>query len=215
MAVRKSRRVYAGYYNRYDGKLIYVVRVVTDIDTGEKIAICQYANYSDTGEYYTITKESFCERIEGNGKMVYRYSHRTQQKIDYQRLQIQEQNDMPEPKRRRAKPQLDEYDNRGYRRSKTYYAYAKDLCEHYLLDCRKHQLCVSKKEYLSSPPKCGCDVTSAVESMQVAKFTKYAGAFSVIMVVLTLKNGSITEAGIFDELMDKKGYFYSLFTVSQ
>ena len=33
--------------------------------------------------------------------------------------------------------------------------------------------------------------------------------------VLTLKNGSITEAGIFDELMDKKGYFYSLFTVSQ
>ena len=33
--------------------------------------------------------------------------------------------------------------------------------------------------------------------------------------VLTLKNGSITEAGSFDELMEKKGYFYSLFTVSQ
>ncbi len=50
---RKNRRVYAGYYNRYDGKLIYVVRVVTEIDTGEEIVICQYANYSDTGEYYT------------------------------------------------------------------------------------------------------------------------------------------------------------------
>ena len=36
---------------------------------------------------------------------------------------------------------------------------------------------------LSSPPKCGCDVTSAAKSMQVAKFTKYAGAFSVISVV--------------------------------
>ena len=33
--------------------------------------------------------------------------------------------------------------------------------------------------------------------------------------VLTLKNGSITEAGSFDELMEKKGYFYSLFIVSQ
>jgi len=33
--------------------------------------------------------------------------------------------------------------------------------------------------------------------------------------VLTLKNGRITESGSFDELMEKKGYFYSLFTVSQ
>ena len=33
--------------------------------------------------------------------------------------------------------------------------------------------------------------------------------------VLTLKNGRITEFGSFDELMGKKGYFYSLFTVSQ
>ena len=33
--------------------------------------------------------------------------------------------------------------------------------------------------------------------------------------VLTLKNGSIAESGSFDELMAKKGYFYSLFTVSQ
>ena len=33
--------------------------------------------------------------------------------------------------------------------------------------------------------------------------------------VLTLKNGSVSEYGSFDELMTKKGYFYSLFTVSQ
>lgn len=33
--------------------------------------------------------------------------------------------------------------------------------------------------------------------------------------VLTLKNGRIAEAGSFSELMDRKGYFYSLFTVSQ
>lgn len=33
--------------------------------------------------------------------------------------------------------------------------------------------------------------------------------------ILCLKNGSIAEHGSFKELMDKKGYFYSLFTVSQ
>lgn len=33
--------------------------------------------------------------------------------------------------------------------------------------------------------------------------------------ILTLKNGRITETGSFDALMEQKGYFYSLFTVSQ
>jgi len=33
--------------------------------------------------------------------------------------------------------------------------------------------------------------------------------------ILTLKNGSVAESGSFGELMEKKGYFYSLFTVSQ
>ena len=33
--------------------------------------------------------------------------------------------------------------------------------------------------------------------------------------ILTLKNGCIVEAGTFDELIAEKGYFYSLFTVSQ
>ncbi|MBQ8431588.1 MAG: ABC transporter ATP-binding protein [Clostridia bacterium] len=33
--------------------------------------------------------------------------------------------------------------------------------------------------------------------------------------ILTLKNGSIVETGRFDELIEKKGYFYSLYTVAQ
>ena len=33
--------------------------------------------------------------------------------------------------------------------------------------------------------------------------------------LFALKNGGVTEQGTFDELMEKKGYFYSLFTVSQ
>ena len=33
--------------------------------------------------------------------------------------------------------------------------------------------------------------------------------------IITLKNGSVIEMGTFDELLSKKGYFYSLFTISQ
>lgn len=33
--------------------------------------------------------------------------------------------------------------------------------------------------------------------------------------LFTLKNGTVLEQGTFDELMDQKGYFYSLYTVSQ
>ena len=33
--------------------------------------------------------------------------------------------------------------------------------------------------------------------------------------ILVLKDGRIAETGTFDELMEQKGYFYSLFTVSQ
>ena len=33
--------------------------------------------------------------------------------------------------------------------------------------------------------------------------------------IVTLKNGSIVESGTFDELIAEKGYFYSLFTISQ
>ena len=33
--------------------------------------------------------------------------------------------------------------------------------------------------------------------------------------LFTLKNGVVAEQGTFDELMAEKGYFYSLFTVSQ
>ena len=33
--------------------------------------------------------------------------------------------------------------------------------------------------------------------------------------ILTLKNGEIIESGTFEELIEKKGYFYSLFTISQ
>ena len=42
-----------------------------------------------------------------------------------------------------------------------------------------------------------------------------ASLLSRFDAILTLKNGAVAEAGTFRELMERKGYFYSLYTVSQ
>jgi ABC-type multidrug transport system fused ATPase/permease subunit len=54
------------------------------------------------------------------------------------------------------------------------------------------------------------DVTSIVvtHSLDEGLLKQYDG-------IITLKNGSIVETGTFDELLAKKGYFYSLFTIAQ
>lgn len=46
MEEKALKRVYAGYYTRWDKKRIYVVRVVKDIDTGEETVICKDASFS-------------------------------------------------------------------------------------------------------------------------------------------------------------------------
>ena len=40
------KRVFAGFYKRYDGTPIYVVDVLKDIDTGEEIVVCKYDSIS-------------------------------------------------------------------------------------------------------------------------------------------------------------------------
>lgn len=54
------------------------------------------------------------------------------------------------------------------------------------------------------------DVTSIVvtHSLEESLLRQYDG-------IIALKNGTIVESGTFDELIGKKGYFYSLFTISQ
>ena len=54
------------------------------------------------------------------------------------------------------------------------------------------------------------DITSIVvtHSLDEGLLKQYDG-------IITLKNGSIVETGTFDELIAEKGYFYSLFTISQ
>ena len=69
MEEKSLKRVYAGYYTRWDKSGSMSFRVVKDIDTGEEIVICKDAGFSKKGnkDYYTITKASFCEQVEVDG----------------------------------------------------------------------------------------------------------------------------------------------------
>ena len=57
------KRVFAGFYTRYDGKPIFVVRVLKDIDTDESIVVCKDVSFAkeDNEHYYLIRYTSFCE----------------------------------------------------------------------------------------------------------------------------------------------------------
>ena len=65
-----GRRICAGYYRRYDGKVVYVVSLATDADTGEETAIRILFLFLDPPKYYkyyTISKQSLCAFLEVSG----------------------------------------------------------------------------------------------------------------------------------------------------
>ena len=62
-----GRRICAGYYRRYDGKVVYVISLATDADTGEETAIRILFLFLDPPKYYTISKQSLCAFLEVSG----------------------------------------------------------------------------------------------------------------------------------------------------
>ena len=116
------KRVFSGFYTRYDGKPIFVVRVLKDIDTDESIVVCKDASFSkeDNEHYYLIRYPSFCEYEDG----------------------------FPEPKSKPFTYVDDEYSERTIRCSRTYYEYAKDICENYRMDLRRYKLIRERKQYI-------------------------------------------------------------------
>ena len=102
MEEKTLKRVYAGYYTRWDKKRIYVVRVVKDIDTGEEIVTCKDASFSkkDNEDYYTITKASFYEQIEVDGILRDKYVRQTREEIDRNMVLEVEEDGFEGPKRK-------------------------------------------------------------------------------------------------------------------
>ena len=119
-----DRRIYAGYYQRYDRKLIYVVSMAKDADSGEDIVIWTPFTYSETHKYFTMSKKSFCEYVVVDGKRQAKFI------------------------RKESFRSKNEYDKWYQPSFSTYYQYAKNLCEQYSFLLRKYQLCMAEKDYI-------------------------------------------------------------------
>ena len=144
------KRVFAGYYKRYDGKRIYVVRVVKDIDTGEAVVICKDASFIREGneEYYTIRLESFCEQVNVDGILKDKYIRQTRREVEPEMIGEVTEDGFPEPKRKPFTYIDDEYQPRLVRCSHSYYEYAKDICTNYRMDLRRYKLIRERKQYI-------------------------------------------------------------------
>ena len=141
-----ERKIRAGYYRRYDGKVVYVISLATDADTGEESVIWTTYPFATVPRYYTTSKKSFCAFIKVNGERKAKYKRMLNMKISEEAIERLEEEGFRGPVRKRKNWQLDEsYDSRDYQQSLTYYAYAKDLCEHYNFDRNKYRLCVKEK----------------------------------------------------------------------
>ena len=132
-----DKRVYAGYYKRYDGKLFYVVTMAKDGVTGEDMVIYMPYSIRET-DYLTISKKQFCEPVMVDGKLKARYKRQTQMRIEQDFIEVLEMDNLPSPKRKPV-PIPDEEKHREYRVATNYYDYAKDLCMNYLVDLRKYK----------------------------------------------------------------------------
>ena len=76
-----GRRICAGYYRRYDRRVVYVVSLATDADTGEETAVWTAYPFVDVPKYYTSSKKSFCAFVEVNGKWKVKYKRLINMKI--------------------------------------------------------------------------------------------------------------------------------------
>ena len=148
-----EKRIYAGYYKRYDGKVIYVVTTAKDADTGEETVIWTPSLYADTRQYFTMSKKSFCGYVEVDGKRQAKFKRQTSMRLSDAAAQRYEEEGLRGPVRKRYSVPMDGYDTWEQPRTQTYYEYATALCEGYRFGLRKYQLCVSEKKYIGVSKK--------------------------------------------------------------
>ena len=82
-----GRRICAGYYRRYDGKVVYVVSLATDADTGEESVIWTAYPFADVPRYYTSSKKSFCAFVEVNGERKAKYKRLLNMRISAEAIE--------------------------------------------------------------------------------------------------------------------------------
>lgn len=146
-----DKRVYAGYYQRYDGQIIYVVMAIKDADTGADMVLFQPSHLGDLGGYEVMSKRSFCELVTVNGKEVPKFKRRTQHPIQTGMDNYQREHGLRGPIRYASAEEKDK-EIRHYRKCHSYLTYAKDIICHYGEDIRKYELCIRTKKYVGVLP---------------------------------------------------------------
>ena len=110
-----GRRICAGYYRRYDGKVVYVISTATDADTGEETVIWTSYPFADVPRYCTSSKKSFCAFVKVDGERKAKYKRQINMKISAAAIERLEDEGFRGPVRKRHRRQLDEeYDSREY-----------------------------------------------------------------------------------------------------
>ena len=147
-----DRRIYAGYYRRYDGKVIYVVTMAKDADSDEDVVIWTPTVFSEKRTYYTMSKQSFCENVSVDGVRKAKFKRQTQMRMPPSIAEVFEKDGFVRPQRR-TNAHIEEYDDWQRPDAGTYYEYAKKLCEGYRFSKAKYALCVREKRYIGISKK--------------------------------------------------------------
>ena len=147
-----DRRIYAGYYRRYDGKMIYVVTMAKDADTDEDTVIWTPTAFSKNRTYYTMSKRSFCEYVSVGGVRRTKFKRQTQMRMPPSVAEGFEEDGFARPQRKTS-TRIEEYDSWCRPNADSYFEYAKKLCEGYRFSKAKYALCVREKRYIGISKK--------------------------------------------------------------
>ena len=116
-----GRRICAGYYRRYDGKVVYVVSLAMDADTGEETVIWTAYPFADVPRYCASSKKSFCAFVEVDGERKVKYKRLMNMKISEAAIERLEDEGFRGPVRKNQMRQMDEeYDSRKYQQADKY-----------------------------------------------------------------------------------------------
>ena len=143
-----GRRIYSGFYKRFDGEIIYVVTTATDENTGEAIIVYTSPKLAFDHKYYTSTKKSFCENIIVNGKEQPKYRRQTQMKLSDDVIEELKDIGFRGPIRKVSEDYSPPAKIRYYQSSHSYYDYARNLCKNYKEDFDLIKLCIAEKRYI-------------------------------------------------------------------
>lgn len=146
---RPKRRIFAGYYKRFDGMPFYVVDVVRDLETRREVVICRHDDGKAIG-YFTLTMEAFCSKVDYNGKQMKKYFRDTKrEKAGELTCETLENDGYHTPIRKVKKDDK----IRSRRMATTYIGYAKDLCAYYAMDLHTYELCQKTKKLVGVEDK--------------------------------------------------------------